>query len=240
MLRRLALLGVLVCGVARAWGSQLPDYPFIHATGIAYRFVAPNIGEIAFEIAVSDADAEEAAKLAQSRNTEILALLSAQEIPLDDVEVRDIEKKIRWSDGSDGKSATATYDLKQNFHIYVRDLTKWQGLIMPLIAKNNVGNFGISFDRTDRDQINDELTNSAAKDAARNGTTVAAAFGKHLGPVVAVSQGKLRNIGMALGLTPTNDSFPGRDNQKGPVILDFSAPPAIPYSQSLDVIFKIK
>jgi uncharacterized protein YggE len=240
VLKRLALCGALACSAGWVWASQLPDYPFIHATGVASRLMAPNIGEIAFEVVASDPEAEAAVKLAQSRNTEILALLSEQGIPLADIEVFDIQKKMRMFDDADGKHSSATYDIKQNFHIYVRDLSKWQGLIAPLLTKDNVGNFGISFDRTDRDQINDELTTDAAKDAQHNGATVAAAFGKHLGAVVAVSQGKLKDIGIALGLNSANSSYSRSDDQRRPEILDFSAPGAIPFSQSVDVLFKIK
>jgi uncharacterized protein YggE len=202
--------------------------------------MAPNIGEINFEIAVSDAEADAAMKLAQSRSAEILTLLSDQGVPLADIEVTDMQKKMRWLDGADGKPASAVYDIKQNFHIYVRDLSKWQGLIEPLLAKDNVGNFGISFDRTDREEINDALTVDAAKDAQHNGATVAAAFGKHLGPVVAVSQGKLKDVGIALGVASAENSYSRSDDLRRSEILDFSAPGVIPFSQSVDVIFKIK
>jgi uncharacterized protein YggE len=224
-------------GVAQA--SQLPDYPFIHASGMASRWMAPDIGEIDFEIAVTDADAEAAVKLAQSRNAGVLALLADQGVPLADIEVSDIQKKMRWRDGVDGK-ASAAYDITQSVHIVVHDLAKWQGLIAPLLAMENLGNFGISFDRTDRDQIGDELTTSASKDAQRHGATLAAAFGKRLGPPVAISAGRLRDVGVVLGLA-ASENVPSRsDDKRRPEILDFSAPARVPFVQSVDVIFRIK
>jgi uncharacterized protein YggE len=240
VLKQFVLCITLTCSAGWAFGSQLPEYPFIHTSGTASKWIEPNIGEINFEVAVSDTDADAAVKLAQSRIAGILKLLTDQGIPLTDIDALDLQKKIRTSDNVDGKQPVVNYDIKQGYHVTVRDLSKWRDLIMPLLDESNVGNFGTSFDRTDRDKINDELITAAAMDAQRNGTTLAAAFGKHLGTVTAVSPGKLKDTGIALGLASANITYDRRDDQRQQEILNFSAPAAIAFMQSVDVIFRIK
>lgn len=246
MLKRLFLFLVrvlylaLTCGAGSVLASDLPDYPFIHTSGMATKWVEPNIGEINFEVAVSDSDADAALKLAQSRIEDILKLLADQGVPLADIDALDLQKKIRWTDGTDSKPPSAIHDLKQGFRITVRDMGKWRGLIEPLLKINHVGNFTISFDRTDRNKINDDLIAEASADAQRNGATLAAAFGKHLGTVTAISPGKLKDTGVALGLASANTFNFRNDDQKQREILDFSAPAAISFMQSVDVIFRIK
>lgn len=56
--------------------SALPDYPFIHAKGEAFLFVAPNLGEIDFEISTFNAAPEAAVALTQQRIAEIQQLMT--------------------------------------------------------------------------------------------------------------------------------------------------------------------
>lgn len=238
MLLRLSILFSLIFTAASVQASQLPDYPFIHAVGNASIYVQPDIGEISFEISVSDADSDKATQQLAAINAEILALIAELHIPASDVEIYELQKKMRISENPDGKPGIVTYDIKQGVQIEVRDLNAWAGLAMPLLSKNNLGNFDTAFDRTDRRKINDDLVAEAAKTAQHNGATMAEAFGRHLGAVVAMSSGKLKDIGFSLGLAPGNGF--NEDSHRENAIRNFSAPTAIRIMQSVDVLFKMK
>jgi len=218
--------------------SQLPDYPFIHAEGGASIYLNPDIGEIGFEITVSDQNAEIAAQQLSKINNSVLNLLTEQNIPPSDIEIYELKKKLRTVEGTNVKPETTIVDLKQGIQITVRDLTKWESLIGPLLIIDNLGDFYSSFDRTDRQKIKDDLTSDAIRNAQHNGNVMAAGVGKHLGAVVGMSEGKLKDLGFSMGLTATDRSE--TESQRLHSLSNFSAPAAIKFSEVVDVIFKIK
>lgn len=221
-----------------AQASQLPDYPFIHVKGNADVYVQPDIGQISFEITVSNEQAEQATQQAATINTEIVELLEQLHIPLSDLTIYEVQKKIRTIEANNGKPASAIVDIKQGMQIDVHDLSKWEMLTTPLLSKDHLGNFNASFDYTKRSKIKGELILEAVNNAKHSGTTIAEAFGKHLGAVVAVSSGRLMDLGAELNLVsnPYFNDAPQREN----AIRNFSSPVAIKIMQSVDVIFKIK
>jgi len=229
---------MLAIFISQANASQLPDYPFIHAIGNAKIYVQPDIGEINFEITVSGPDSEKATQQSAAINDDILKILADQHIPASDITIYELEKKARTIDVADGKAQTVIYEIKQGMQIEVRDLSKWEGLATPLLAKEHLGNFDTTFDRTDRQQIKDSLMLEAIKNAQHNGTIMVEAIGKHLGPVAAMSAEKLRDVGFAFGLS--KGDFFDTDEHRSNAIRNFSAPQAIMIMQSVDVLFKIK
>ncbi|PRC93786.1 SIMPL domain-containing protein [Solimicrobium silvestre] len=238
MLKHFFIFCMLLGSATIVCASQLPDYPFIHSVGNAGIYAQPDIGEISFEITVSDAESDKATQQAVAINADILALLAAQNIPAADVEIYEVQKKMRAVEGVDGKPATVICDIKQSIIINVRDLSKWEGLTTPLLGTNNLGNFDTSFERTDRHKINDELIAAAVKDAQHNGMLMVESFGKHLGAAMAISSGKLKDVSIALGLA--TGGLSSDDAPKGNPIRNFFAPAPLRFTQSVDVLFKIK
>jgi uncharacterized protein YggE len=238
MLRLIFIMATLCCVASQAVASQLPDYPFIHATGIASIYVSPDIGSIGFDIAVSNEHAEDAAKLVDTINAEILVILERNNIPVGDYTIEELQKKLRVIDATDKIPAGVIVEIKQSVNITVKDMTKWDALTAELVAKDNLANFDSTFDRTDRQKIKDGLMIDAIHNAQHNGGIIAEGIGKHLGAATAVSSEKLHDIGFALGLAQ-GDYFEMRDNRndQNP---RFAAPQALKISQSVDVIFRLK
>ncbi|TDK65247.1 SIMPL domain-containing protein [Sapientia aquatica] len=226
------------CATNLSAASQLPDYPFIHVTGNADVYVQPDLGQISFEITTSSDQAEQATEQAAAINAEIVALLEQLQIPLTDLTIYAVQKKSRTMEAIDGKPARVIVEVKQGMQIDVHDLSKWELLTPPLLAKENLGNFDATFDYTKRKQAREDLIVEAINHAKQNGTIIAESFGRHLGAVAAVSSGRLMNLGAELNLVsnPYFDDAPRRENS----IRNFSSPAAIKIVQSVDVIFKIK
>jgi uncharacterized protein YggE len=229
---------LLTCTASLVRASQLPDYPFIHVVGNADVYVQPDIGQISFDITVSNEQAEPATQQAAAINAEIVTLLEQLQIPLSDLTIYEIQKKMRTIEAIDGKPASVIYDIKQGMQIDVHDLSKWELLTTPLLGKDNLANFDAVFDYTKRSKIKDDLIQEAVNNAKHSGTTIAESFGKHLGAVAAVSSGRLMNLGAELNLVsnPYFNDAPQRENS----FRNFSSPTAIKIMQSVDVIFKIK
>lgn len=238
MFKTLALAIALLPFAAHA--SNLPDYPFIHAAGEGYLMVLPDMGEIDFDISAYDPDPAAAVAVVQARAAEVHALLAAQ--PGDDAasaDVRDMRKEMRKSANPD-PAAAPDYDIRSSVHIVVRDLGKWRPIMQALLEMKNVDHMSTTFSKTDRVKVEQELTAVAVKDAQRRAENMAAGFGKKLGAVAAVSSGQLRNLTGAVGLMP-GDFYKNSPGVAAPnPDKDFLSIDVLKWSQTVDMLFRIK
>jgi uncharacterized protein YggE len=112
-----------------------------------------------------------------------------------------------------------------------------------LLAMPNLDHFATTFGRTDREATERELTAAAVRDAQRRAEAMAAGVGKKVGAATAISSGQLRNLTNAVGLMP-GDLYFRRDQQRSvpaqPADKDFLATEVLRWSQTVDVIFRIK
>jgi uncharacterized protein YggE len=229
----LLAVALLPCAVQAA---DLPSYPFIHATGEGYAMVVPDLGEIDFDISAFDADPAAAVALVAERAGQVRALLADAEA---EVEIHNMRKEMRKPDQPDAGAAPA-YDIRSSVHIVLRDLGKWRDLMQALLALPNVDHMSTSFGRKDRVQAEQELTAAAVKDAQRRADAMAAGIGKKVGAVSAISSGQLRNLTHAVGLMPGDLYQRNRSVEAPPADKDFLAVEALRWSQTVDVIFRIK
>lgn len=239
MLKKIIAAAALTFVSFAASASQLPDYPFIHTSGNGFVYVAPDVGEIDFEISAHQADPEAARQVVEGRIAEVRALVAGLALPEADVEIRDVRKDIRK--GEAGQPGVVLYDIKCGVHIKVSDLSKWKALVSPLISMANIDGFMTGFDVSKREQVETELTGDAIKAARRKAEAIAAGFGRKLGPVSGVSAGDLKNLTRAMGLAATDQQrftrAVGKSEYDRDSLLMINV---MRMSQSVDVIFRIK
>jgi uncharacterized protein YggE len=225
-----------------AHASNLPDYPFIHAAGEGYLMVVPDMGEIDFDISAYDPDPAAAVAVVQARAAEVHALLAAQSGEGGEsasAAVRDMRKEMRKSANPD-PAAAPDYDIRSSVHIVVRDLGKWRPIMQALLEMKNVDHMSTTFSKTDRVKVEQELTAVAVKDAQRRAENMAAGFGRKLGAVAAVSSGQLRNLTGAVGLMP-GDFYKNIAGVTPPnPDKDFLSIDVLKWSQTVDMLFRIK
>lgn len=252
MLKKIALSAALALALSPALAplpalaSNLPDYPFVHTGGDAFAFIMPDIGEIDFDVSAYDADPAVALALVEARIAEIRALLAEQGAgqatpqgePVVEANMRDIRKEMRKGDHPDPANGPA-YDIRCSVHIIVRDLGKWRAVVQPLLGKPNIDHMSTSFGLRERDKAERDLMTAAVKDAERKGETMAAGLGKHIGAVTAMSNGPLRNLTLAIGLAPS-DTYRTPRGVNVSVEKDFLSIQALRFTQTVDVIFRIK
>jgi uncharacterized protein YggE len=239
MLKKLTAVAVLALLPLLASASQLPDYPFIHASGVASVYVPPDVGEIDFEISANHAEPEAARQVVEARVAEIRALVAGLALPPADVQIRDLRKELRK--GESAQPGVVAYDIKCTVHIKVRDIGQWKALVSPLLNMPNLDGFMTGFDVSNREEVETGLTGEAIKAARRKAEAIAAGFGRKLGPVSGVSTGELRNVTRAMGMAATdplrNDGGAGRNEYDRDSLLMVTL---IRMAQSVDVIFRIK
>ena len=242
MLKKIVLVIALLPLAASA--SNLPEYPFIHAGGEGFVNVVPDMGEIYFDLGAYDPDPAVAVAIIQGRADEIRALLLEQtgQPGIDgaaEVAISNMRKEMRKSANPD-PNAAPEYEIRGAVHIVVRDLSKWRPIMQALLEKKNVDRFSTSFGKSDRLKAEQELTTEAVKDAQRRAETMAAGFGKHVGAVTAISTGQLRNLTNAIGLMPTDLYNARRGTSASSEEKDFLSIQALKWSQTVDMIFRIK
>ena len=223
-----------------AAAAELPSYPFLHARGTGFMYVAPDMAEIDFDVSAYDANAEAAVAVVQERVLEIRALLAGQGVPDADVDVRDMRRQIRKA------SVTASdpeYDIKCSIHVVVRDLGKWREIMMPLLKMQNLDAFAATFGLKERAKLEAELTQQAVREATARADAMAKGFGKRVGAVAGVSSDEIKNITRSIGLAPVewprnSNSANTKRNEQDPA--DLLMVSALKMSQSVDVLFRFK
>jgi uncharacterized protein YggE len=228
----IAALALCAAATCAAQTSALPAHPFVSTSGRAQMWIRPDIGEVKFEAGTQDPTAETAAAQLQELSAGLVQLLAEHGVREADIEAYEVDKKSVPVSGREQPD----YSMGRLYHARVRDLAQWPALIEKLVAMDHVTNISSTFDRSDGDDINTQLMAAAADDARSKGAALAKAFGRKLGPVVAIARGPLDKVAapfleQQVGRTPR-----GTSPQPGKVMV----PDSIPYSQTVNAIFALK
>lgn len=191
-------MALVVSPTTPARAESLPAYPFAHVSGSAFTGVMPDIGAIDFEIVAQDADPAAARAVLDARVGEVNALMKEVGLDPDDVAVREIRQSVRKDPPA--PPGAPVYELRCDVHVNVRNLANWRALAGGLLGKPNLDGFASSFDLLDADKVTDELAAQAVMSARRRAGVLAAAEGRRLGPLMAVTPGELKNLTTAMGL----------------------------------------
>ncbi|WP_342115173.1 SIMPL domain-containing protein [Pseudoduganella sp. OTU4001] len=216
---------------AQAAGIGMPSQPFVSSGGKAELWMRPDIGEVKFEAGVQHADAATAAAQLQELSASALQLLADHGIEAADIEAHEVEKKtVPLGEGQQA------YSVGRIFIARLRDLAQWPSLIEKLVEMDHVTNVSSTFDRTDSDDINTQLMSAAADDARSKGGALAKAFGRKLGPVIAIARGPLAKVGAPFIDLQRGKESRGTSPQQGKYLV----PDSIAYSQTVNAIFLLK
>jgi len=234
MLKALAFAAVLFTAAA-SQASPLPAYPFVHVSADASRYTTPNIGALDFIVAAADADPAQARVAVETRIAEVRALLQEQGIPLEDMETRDVRRE----PGRNAAAEATAQELRVSVHLIVRDLSKWQAVVAPLLDKPNLLDFATSFDIVEREQVEAELMANALADARRRAEIIARGARRKLGAVTAVTPGGVKNVGATIGLVRADVGFT-RVKASNVEARNFLSVDALKLVQPVDVVFRLE
>lgn len=237
MLKTIVLAGALALASV-AGAAELPAYPFIHVDASGSRYVAPDIGEVDFEITAGDADPEAARAVVEGRIAQVRALAEGLGVAADDIEIRDVRKDLRKV--KEGDPAVPVYDLRAGVHIKLTDMSKWRELVSPLISMPNLDGFATAFDTSQRDKVEMELMEQAMVVARKKALAMAKGAGLKLGAVSAVSSGNLKNLTRAMGLAPQDTNYSRGGTRSAYNRQDLLAIEILKLVQPVDMIFRLK
>ncbi len=232
MFKRLVFIITLAVASATASASNLPDYPFAHVSGVAYAYVPPDVGEVDFEIIITDGNPEAAQSLMETRIAAIREVMQANSVPEAEFSVRNVRREM--------SKDQSVYSLKSTVRINVRDLTKWESVLKPLLNMPNLDGFMTEFVVTDKEKITAELVAQAIQDARVKAKNIATGAARKLGEVTAVTSGQLKNVTTAMGLAPTVDSYGRPPSRREQSNKDYLMIEVQKFAQQVDVIFRLK
>ena len=235
MFKRVILSGLFALLPLAASGAELPAYPFIHVSASGTMRVMPDMGEIDFEIMARDADPAVAMQVVATRVAEVRALMVDAGAADDRLEIGDMRKELMKGDPS-----VVVYEIRCGVKVTVKDLSKWQAVVAPLLDKPNLDGFMTTFDTSQRVKVEAELMNQAIKAARSKADTIAAGFGRKVGAVSGVSNGELKNMTRAMNLAPSEFNQRGGGRRDGPERSALLMVNPLKLVQPVDVIFRIK
>lgn len=232
-----SLLCILSINFAQA--SSLPNYPFIHATGEASLRLRPDIGEIDFELTELSVDPKLTLSMMEKSSADVMELLASYAVDINDIEAAEIKKYVSAVEYLETSETAKKYRLMRHFRVVVRDIQKWNSIVTNLLAKPYLGNFSISFGRSDMDRIQADLVMMATSNAKENAKRLAQGLSVRLGVANGASQSPLKSVSTLLGL----DGSVQREEiaiENKPIAKEFTVPMWLKFKQNVEVVFRIK
>lgn len=238
MQKRYLLLSLFLLA-STAFASSLPSYPFIHVNGRAAIVLAPNVGEIDFELTELSENPQFTFQKMLDHSNDVFDFLKSENIIGEDVEAGEIKKYVSSVEYQDAAVGEKKYRLIRDFHVVVKDFSQWNRVVSGLLQKSYLGNFNVKFGRNDMPRIQQDLFLMASADAANNAQLLAKSFSVKLGNAAAISNTPIKTISTTMGL----DGPIVAENLVAdlkPVSRDLGAPSFLKFQQTIDVIYKLK
>jgi uncharacterized protein len=230
---------LVYCQVATA--VELPDFPFIYATGSASKDIPPNTAKLDFKVEAFDESPDKSYNLVHSRSKEILSLINKLGIPIKNVESYKIFKETVHQEKDYEELKILGYKVNQHFSIRINQLSQYTSLLNELLKLTNVSEFNSEFDVVERKKIESDLMTQAVADAKGQADRMAAASGNEVDSAYAVSEHAYFEIDNEFGIN-TNPFLDAmfKKSMMGGNENTTHIPSTIKLGKSANVIFKLK
>ncbi|WP_288381893.1 SIMPL domain-containing protein, partial [uncultured Massilia sp.] len=130
-------------------------------------------------------------------------------------------------------------DTRVSIHLTVRDLGQWTPLLRSLLVMKNIESLAVSFNRSDRGKIEDDLLEEALGKAKLKAQKIAKGVGARLGAAAGVSVGALKNLSNAMGMSSDPFARNVGERRASPKGSEMALVQAMRLGQAVDVIYRI-
>lgn len=236
-------IGFLVAWMASlasvAAASNIPDYPFVYAQGVAKTKLEPDVCRVTFSVQARDIDSANALKVVEERSSAILALLSENGVKREDLEAYKFEKRAVYDYSDRDQPKDVGYQVERDIEFTLHDLKSYDPIVTRLLRAEGVVNIYSQFDRTDRDDIELRLLETAVQKARAQAEIMAKGSGQRIVKLRAISQHGLENLADAFGIgekdlyPPFNDMGPSREKDL------LYVPSTVEFQNEVSVIYEI-
>ena len=228
--------------VSSCFASQIPDFPFVYVEGQARMEVPPDMATISFKVEEFQENADSALSIMKKHSADLISFFNEQGIDKKDVSSYQISKSAKRERKDYAELNILGYELKQEFEVTLRELSKYEELMKKLLSMNNITGIRASFNSTKRKQFESELIAQATADAKQQANLLAKEFGVRLGSIYALSHEEFANLAGKFGL-----SYGTSGGLAGGIVTDalasedlFIIPSTIKLWASVNAIFKLE
>jgi len=237
MKRIVALISVSIW-TALAYGSPLPDFPFIFAEGEAETNVAPDKATISFTIKSFDNNSSNAVSIVLERSSEVIKFLEEKGITSEFIVSYELDKEdVRRTENYQELDIVG-YEVTRRFEITVNDLSQYSTIGKALFETDNVVNIDPTFERHDQKEIEKQLLATACSNAKQNAESMARGFGKELGDIYCISKRDFGSLYAEFGFDDSSPVMYG--SSVGLDKFNLLIPSTISFHSRVKTLFKLK
>jgi uncharacterized protein len=233
----MALFGLTISATA----SPLPDFPFITVTGEATMEVTPDQAKIQLMIRQTAAKADAATDAVYRQSHDLVTFLATQGVAVADIEAAQINKEALYKDYND-RSITG-YEASQPVSIALAQLDNYVSIMDYLFKQPQIFSIQGSFDSSQREEYELQLSEQAGADAKRRANHLAGAQGVKISSVFAISEtpgwGQLAGD-FGFGGSAVSFGASHKSNDMAQSSSSLVLPRHIKLQKSVTVIYKIK
>ena len=238
-----------------ATASDLPEFPFVYATGEAEAEVAPDTARMTFRVSAFEKKPERALVVVEERSRELVPLFTKYSVDKKDVEAFELNKNTVRRTRNETELEILGYETERTFLVTFRNLEKYNSLVATLFALKNVSDIRTEFDSSKRRTVEAELVGRASAKAREQAEVLARGFGHSTLSVFAVTtvDTAFTSLGSIFGMghqyrtyyrmRPAKEEPPARISRAKSATLPASTifvPSAIKLQKSVAAIFKLK
>lgn len=229
------ILAILILIVSPlAFGSPIPDFPFLFVGGHAVEDVPTALAQITFSIENENEKSEIGEAELQQASIAMVALLKEKGIPEKDIEASDVRKSKVSKDPFDESKKQVYFQFSQSFVVMVRDISLYPKLAEIFIGSDKVSNFSSNFYAGDLKEVRKRLRVAALKDARATAETLTEASGTKLGQIHSISEYDHSSLSELIGAENYDPPQlpPGRNEA-------YKVPPTIRESFHIRVLYRL-
>ncbi|MEL0067151.1 MAG: SIMPL domain-containing protein [Gammaproteobacteria bacterium] len=239
MKRLISLIAILSVTIGMN-AANLPDFPFVVATGEAERDVKPDLATVTINILSFDKESAAALDQANAASEHIISLMEKYEIDINKLEAGNLNKSVSRNRINFKDVDILGYEVSRNLMLELDELSNYSDLMNEIVATQNVSRVETEFDASNRKNIEQELLEEASRDARDQAKVIVRSLDAKIHSLYAIS--KANNFNQFLGtfgaVSYSSLNFQmSRDNRRP---TDMFIPDTISIGQSIHVVFRIK
>ena len=165
----------------------LSELPLISARGKSEQMVKPDKAEVTFRILSHAVTAEDALAALEVTSASVIELIKVNEIEETAISATEMRKSEVRKTEDQKRLEILGYDFSQNFTIKLGELSSYQPLVKGLSELDGVTSIRSSFDTSEREKLEDEVTQAACQNAKKNAKALARGMDVELGDVQSIS-----------------------------------------------------
>ena len=236
---KISSIVVLLFVSVQASPANLPDFPFVVATGKAQQEIKPDIATISIKVLAFGEDSDKALEQASIASKNILNSLNEHGIRASDIEASDIRKNTKRERKSDYTLLNILgYEITRTLKVTLNNLDNYSELMEQLVSIDNVSSISSEFDTSKREIVESNLLSEAGIDAKEKAGQMARSLGTSVKSVYAISQSS--NFGSFFATFGSISYDAMLSQSSGRHSLTMFVPETIEINQAINVVFRIK